>query len=132
MRAGGATLTEIRRSEARVPTTVKDVRDSERVAEPKWQDWVSLLVTSALFGYGCYLAWTAGDKLLHVIMKPGSPDIVVIALAIQVVAPFLPPLVYLGMWLSAHRDPPWLLSPTVLCALGLLIAVIEVCGHALG
>ena len=64
-------------------------------------------------------------------MKPGAPDFVVITLAIQVVAPFFPPLAYLGVWLSGRREAPWFGSAAVLCVLGLLTAVIEVCARAL-
>jgi hypothetical protein len=132
MRVEGATLTEIRRPEARVAAAVTDIGDSERVAEPGWQDWVFPLVALALLGYGCYLAWGAWDKLRQVILKPGSPDFVVIALAIQVVAPFLPPLAYLSIWLSGRREESRFLNATVLSVVALVTAVIEVCAHTLG
>ena len=92
MRAEAGTLTEIRRSERRVPAVQTDISDSDGVTEPGWLDWVSLFATLALLVYGCYLAWDAWDKLLQVITKPGWPNFVLVPLAIQVAAPFLQPL----------------------------------------
>jgi hypothetical protein len=132
MRAQEGTLTEIRRAETRVPALETDISGSEGVAEPGWEDFLFLLATLALLGYGCYLAWDAWHRLLRIITKPGSPDFVVIALAIQVVAPFLPPLAYLSIWLRGRREKPWLFNAMVLCVLALVTAVIEVCAHALG
>ena len=135
MAAEGVTLTEVSPREMPVLNVASDtsgVTYPRPVAEPGWQDWAFLLVTLVLVGYGCYLAWGVWGKLLCIIAQPGPPDFMVIALAIQVVAPFLPPLAYLSVWLSGRRETSWFLSAAVLCVLGLLTAVIEVCAHAIG
>jgi hypothetical protein len=90
-----------------------------------------LVVTVGLLGYGAYLAWDAWARLLPALVNPGSPDFIVISLAIQVVAPLLPPLAYLAVWLNSRREARWFLSAGALCILGLLTAAIEVCAHAL-
>jgi hypothetical protein len=122
MAAEGVALTEV--SQREMPVL--------KVAETDGQDWAFLLVTLALVGYGCYVARDAWGKLLHIITEPGPPEFVVVALAVQVVAPFLPPLAFLAVWLSSRCETSWFPSAAVPCVLGLLTAVIEVCAHGIG
>ena len=135
MAGEGVALTEVSQREMPV---LKIASDTSRVmyqrptAEPDRQDWAFPLVTLALIGYGCYLARDACGKLLHIIAEPGPPEFVVVALAVQVVAPFLPPLAFLAVWLSGRRETSWFPGAAVLCVLGLLTAVIEVCAHGIG
>lgn len=100
------------------------------VGSGPWE-WAFLVLTVGLLGYGVYLAWDAWVRLLAALVNPGSPDFIIISLAIQVVAPLLAPLAYLAVWLSSHREAPWFLGVRALCVLGLLTAAIEVCAHAL-
>jgi hypothetical protein len=135
MAAEGVALTEVSEREMPVLKVASDtsgVLYQRPTAEPDRQDWAFLLVTLALVGYGCYLARDAWGKLLHIIAEPGPPEFVVIALAVQVVAPFLPLLAFLAVWLSGHRETSWFAGATVLYVLGLLTAVIEVCAHGIG
>ena len=94
-------------------------------------EWAFLVVTVGLLGYGVHLAWDAWGILLAALVNPGSPDFIIISLAIQAVAPLLAPLAYLAVWLSSHRETSWFLGVRGLCVLGLLTAAIEVCAHAL-
>ena len=133
MAAVGVVLTEVSQRETPVLKVASDTSVYPRpTAELGWQDWALLLVTLVLVGYGCYLAWDASHRLLHIIAAPGPPEFVVIALAVQVVAPLLPPLAFLAVWLTGRRETSWLPGTAVLCALGFLTAVIEVYGHAIG
>jgi len=50
-------------------------------------EWAFLVVTVGLLGYGVYLARDAWGRLLAALVNPGSPDFIIISLAIQVVAP---------------------------------------------
>jgi len=45
------------------------------------------------------------------------------------VAPLVPPLSLLMIYLSWRRDAPWFLRTGALCLLGLLAGVIEVLGN---
>ena len=85
-----------------------------------------------LLGYGACLACDAWDRLRAALLNPGSPDFMVIGLAIQVVAPLLPRPAHLALWLSGRREASWLCSAGVLRVLGLSTALIEVCVHVLG
>jgi len=128
MKNEGVMLAEFNRCE----TMATDASgDSQAVAESGWREWAFLVVTVGLLGYGSYLAWNAWSRLVPALVNPGSLDFVVISLAIQVVAPLLPPLAYLAVWLSSRREASWFLGAGVLCVLGLLTAAIEVCAHAL-
>lgn len=128
MKNEGVMLAEFTRCE----TMATDASgDSQAVAESGWREWAFLFVTVGLLGYGACLACDAWNRLVPALVNPGSPDFVVISLAIQVVAPLLPPLGYLTVWLSGRRDASWFLGAGVLCVLGLLTAAIEVCAHAL-
>ncbi|HEV3275584.1 MAG TPA: hypothetical protein VG860_02105 [Terriglobia bacterium] len=112
--------------------TAREVAGASRAAvgSSPWE-WAFLVVTVGLLGYGVYLAWDAWGRLLAALVNPGSPDFIIISLAIQVVAPLLAPLAYLAVWLSSHREEPWFLGVRALCVLGLLTTAIEVCAHAL-
>ena len=135
MAAVGVALTEVSQREMPV---LKVASDTSGViyplfaAEPGWQDWALLLVTLTLVGYSCYLAWDASHKLLHIIAAPGPPEFVVIALAVQAVAPLLSPFAFLAVWLTGRRETSWFPVTAVLCVLGFLTAVIEVYAHAIG
>jgi hypothetical protein len=134
MAAEGVALTEVSQREMpllKVASDTSAVMYPRPTAEPDRQDWAFLLATLALVGYGCYLARDAWGKLLHIIAEPGPPGFVVIA-AVQVVAPFLPPLAFLAVWLSGRRETSWFPGAAVLCVLELLTAVIEVCAHGIG
>lgn len=100
------------------------------VGSGPWE-WAFLVVTVGLLGYGVYLAWDAGGRLLAALVNPGSPDFIIISLAIQIVAPLLAPLAYLAVWLNSHCEAPWFLGVRALCVFGLLTAAIEVSAHAL-
>ncbi len=128
MKNEGVMLAEFNRRET-MATDASGGRQA--VAESGWREWAFLVVTVGLLGYGSYLAWVAWNRLLPALVNPGSPDFVVISLAIQVVAPLLPPLAYLAVWLSSRREASWFLGVGALCVLGLLTAAIEVCAHAL-
>ncbi len=101
-------------------------------ADFDWRILSFLAITLALLGYGCYLAWESWEKLLWLVASPAAKDLAVVGMAIQVVAPLLPPLSYLVVYLSWRRAGPWFLRAGGLCLLGLLTAVIEVFVHALG
>jgi hypothetical protein len=114
-----------------LPTAREVAGASQAVVGSGPWEWAFLVVTVNLLGYGVYLAWDAWGRLLAALVNPGSSDFVIISLAIQVVAPLLPPLGYLAVWLSRGRETPWFLGAGALCILGLLTAAIEVCAHAL-
>ena len=100
-------------------------------ADFDWQILSFLAITLALLAYGCYLAWESWEKLLWLVASPAAMDLAVVGTTIQVVAPLLPPLSYLVVYLSWRRDGPWFLRAGALCLLGLVTAVIEVFVHVL-
>lgn len=135
MAAEGVSLTEVSQREMPVLKVASDTSGviyPRPTAEPGWQDWALLLVTLVLVGYGCYLARGAWHRLLYIVAAPGPPEFVVIALAVQIIAPLLPPLALLTVWLTGRRETSWFPGTAVLCVLGFLTAVIEVCAHAVG
>ena len=133
MAAEGFALTEVSRREMTVLKVASNVIQPQPAADPAWQDCAFLLVTLALAGYGCYLAWDAWNRLIHVtITEPCPAEVVVIALAVQVVAPLFPPLAFLTVWLSGRRETSCFPGTAILCVLGFLTAVVEVCAHAIG
>jgi hypothetical protein len=101
-------------------------------ADFDWQILSFLAITLALLTYGCYLTWESRQKLLWLVASSAARDLAVVATTIHVVAPLLPPLSYLVVYLSWRRDGSWCLRAGTLCLLGLLTAAIEVFVPALG
>jgi len=133
VRDQGTTLAEFRRSHNPARSAATDVAGATKAVTGTGRgDWALLFVTVGLLGYGAYLACDAWDRLRTAVLNPGSPDFIVVSLAIQVVAPLLPPPGYLAVWLSRRREASWLCGAGVLCVLVLSTAPIEVCVHVLG
>lgn len=132
MRNEGVTSAEFHQREKLARTTVTGAAGaSQAVAWSGQREWAFLFVTMGFLGYGAYLSWDAWGRLLPALVNPGSPDFIVISLAIQVVAPLLPPLAYLAVWLSSRREASWFLGAGALCVLGLITALIAVFVHVL-
>lgn len=126
-------LTEVSQREMPVLKVASNVIQPQPAADFGQQDCAFLLVTLALAGYGCYLARDAWNRLIHIIItEPRPAEFVVIALAVQVVAPLFPPLAFLTVWLSGRRETPCFPGTAALCVLDFLTAVVEVCAHAIG
>jgi len=133
VRDQGVTLAEFRRSHNPAGSTATDVAGAaQAVANTGRPEWAVLFVAVGPPGYSAYLAWDAWDRLRAVLLNPGSPDFMVISLAIQVVVPLLPPPAYLAVGLSRRREASWFRGAGVLCVLGLITALIEVGVDVLG
>lgn len=116
MRNQGVTIAEFRRSHNPARSTATDVAGAaQAVAGTGRGEWALLLVTVGLLGYGAYLACDAWDRLRAPVLNPGSPDFIVVSLAIQFVAPLLPPPAYLAVRLSRGREASWFYGAGVLC-----------------
>lgn len=100
-----------------------------RIHEFDWQGICFLAVTVGLAVYGYYLAFESWRQLLQVLSNPGAGGMAFVSTAIQCVAPLVPPLSLLMIYLSWRRDAPWFLRTGALCLLGLLAGVIEVLGN---
>jgi hypothetical protein len=97
---------------------------------PNRQGLSFVAVTLGLAVSACYLAFESWSALTRASSNPASNQVVIVALLIQVFSPFLPPLSYAVIYLSARRDARWYFNYTALCFLGILAAIIEVLAHA--
>ena len=96
----------------------------------EWQDSSFLAITLGLAVSAFYLAFGSWSPLTRALGNPAS-HVVILALMVQVLSPFLPALSYAAICLSARRDASWYLNSAVLCSLGIFIAILEVLAHAL-
>ncbi len=99
--------------------------------DSRWQGLWCVAVTLGLAIYGCYLALKSWRMLSHALSNPAPNHVVILAQAIQVFSPLLPPLSYAVIYLTVRRDSRWYFNLTALCLLGILTAIIDVLAHAL-
>lgn len=102
-----------------------------RSREFDWQFIPFLAVTVGLAVYGYYLAWESWKQLVRLVASPHAEHLTAVGLAIQVVAPLLPPLSLVTTYLSWRRDGPWFFRTGALCLLGLLTTAVELLGNVL-
>ena len=95
-----------------------------------WQGSSFLAITLGLAVSAFYVAFGSWSPLTRALGSPAS-DVLLLALMIQVLSPFLAALSYAAICLSARRDASWYLNSAVLCSLGIFIAILEVLAHAL-